>query len=200
MSTHPNRRDDRRAFWTTLALGALIVPASIAVADWVSIDPYARMGARLDAVAVGVLATAPMLALLVLIMKTRWPPISAFRQSQIEFFGDIGFAFTRLRVALLAVVAGVGEELLFRGVLQTAAEQHLPLAAAIILPNILFGALHARSLIYALVAGIVGIYLGVVFWLSGNLVAAMIAHGLYDLIALEWTRRILLRRAIPAEV
>jgi len=193
-------RGDRRAFWTTFALGALIVPATIGIAYAASIDLFAQLGARPVAVAIGVLATAPLLALLVWIMKTRRAPIAAFRRSQIEFFGDIGFAFTRVRIALLATIAGVGEELLFRGVFQTAAEQHLPLAAAILLPNVLFGALHARSLIYALAAGGVGIYLGVVFWLSGSLVAVMIAHGLYDLIALEWTRRILRRGALPAEV
>ena len=192
--------DDGRAFWTTLTLGALLIPASTLVAGAVPIDLAERMGARPEAIAIGVVATAPPLALLVWIMKTRWAPISAFRESQIEFFGDIGFAFTRWRIVLLAIVAGIGEELLFRGVFQTAAEQHLPLAAAIILPNLLFGALHARSLIYALAAGCVGAYLGVVFWLSGSLVAVMIAHALYDLIALEWTRRVLQRKAIPAEV
>ncbi|MBB5519981.1 CPBP family intramembrane glutamic endopeptidase [Amphiplicatus metriothermophilus] len=139
--------------------------------------------------AIGVAATIPLLGLLQWFMRSRIPAVEAFRRAQIEFFSTIGFAFTPSRIALMAVGAGVGEELLFRGVLQSWAEGFLPLVFAIVLPNILFGALHARTIAYAAIAGLVGCYLGVLFWLTENLIAPIIAHALYDFVALDVTRR-----------
>ncbi|GAB4521500.1 MAG: CPBP family intramembrane metalloprotease [Amphiplicatus sp.] len=139
--------------------------------------------------ALGLAATLPLLGLLIWFMRSQLPAVEAFRRAQIEFFSTIGFAFTPSRIALMAIGAGVSEELLFRGVLQTWAAQFLPLAFAIALPNILFGALHARTIAYAVIAGLVGCYLGALFWLTENLLAPIIAHALYDFVALDVTRR-----------
>ena len=48
-----------------------------------------------------------MLAFLFWFSRTTWPRIAAFRQSQIDFFANIGFEFTPLRIAVLAIGAGV---------------------------------------------------------------------------------------------
>ncbi len=92
-------------------------------------------------------------------------------------------------MALLSIVAGIGEELLFRGVLQTALDRHFPVLVAIALPSFLFGALHARTLFYAVAAGIAGAYFGILFWGTGSLFAPIVTHAAYDYIALEWARR-----------
>lgn len=141
---------------------------------------------------IGVAATLPLLGLLTWFMRSRLPAVETFRRAQIEFFSTIGFAFTPSRIALMAIGAGVSEELLFRGVLQAWVNQFFPLALAIALPNILFGALHARTISYAVIAGLVGCYLGVLFWLTENLLAPIITHALYDFIALDVTRRAIL--------
>lgn len=94
----------------------------------------------------------------------------------------------------MAIGAGVSEELLFRGVLQTWSDRFLPLAFAILATNVLFGALHARTVLYAVIAGFVGVYLGVVFEASGNLVAPIVTHALYDAVALELARRAMAAR------
>lgn len=177
-------------------MGALVAPAAFILAGLLSIDLLSLISPQLTAATAGVVATAPLIALLVLFMRSQWRPIADFRQSQIEFFSEIGFRFTPLRNALLSVVAGAGEELMFRGVLQTLAERHFPVFAAVVIPNILFAALHARTPLYALAAGLVGIYLGALFSITGSLAAPIIAHGLYDLVALEWTRRVLMRSSL----
>ena len=53
----------------------------------------------------------------------------------------------------------------------------------------LFGALHARTILYAVIAGVVGVYFGVLMEVTDNLLTPVIAHGLYDAVALEYTRR-----------
>jgi hypothetical protein len=137
----------------------------------------------------GIGASVPLILFLEWFMRTKNPKLSAFRHSQIEFFAAIGFRFTPLKIALLAVGAGVTEEFLFRGVFQAWAEGVMPLALAVILPNILFGALHWRTTLYALIAGLVGVYLGVLFAMSGSLLAPIVAHALYDAAALHKTER-----------
>ncbi len=143
----------------------------------------------------GALTTLPLVGFLYWFMRSEAPSIVKFRNSQIEFFSQIGFEFTSSRIALMAIGAGVTEELLFRGVFQTWLDGFLPAALAIILPNIVFGLLHARTALYAAIAGLVGCYLGLIFWASGNLVVPVVAHALYDVVALALTRRSIAARS-----
>ena len=89
-----------------------------------------------------------------------------------------------LALALVALLAGLGEETLFRGVIQPALAAHLPLWAALAVTAALFGLAHWITPTYALLAGIVGAYLGGLLLVSGNLLAPIVAHALYDLVAL----------------
>lgn len=61
--------------------------------------------------------------------------------------------------------------------------------AAIVLSNIVFGLLHMRTVLYAVIAGSLGVYLGVLYLVTDNLLAPIMTHMLYDLVALEYTRR-----------
>ena len=137
---------------------------------------------------IGIVATAPLAGFLFWFVKTSNPQLASFRESQIEFFAQIGFTFTIPRILLMGLGAGIFEELLFRGVFQTGAERFMPVIAAIIVTNIFFGLLHWRTVLYAVIAGILGAYLGIMFWLTGNLLAPMVTHTLYDIIALWYTR------------
>ena len=139
--------------------------------------------------AIGIIATLPLAGFLWWFSNTTLEHFAAFRKSQIKFFSEIGFEFTPARIALMAVCAGVSEELLFRGLLQSWFSTFAPAALAIIVSNLIFGMLHMRTLLYALIAGLVGVYLGVLFELTGNLVAPIVTHTLYDAVALEYTRR-----------
>lgn len=180
-----------RAFWTMLALGGLLFPAALAPALFLGVDFAALFNPSPAALFAGAVGVLPPLALLAIFMRSDFGPVARFRRSQLEFFRKLGFALTPFRNALLSLLAGAGEELLFRGVLQTVAERHLPVAFAILLPNLLFGALHARTKLYALAAFGVGAWLGALYSLTESLAAPMLTHALYDFIALEWTRRAL---------
>ena len=84
--------------------------------------------------------------------------------------------------------------MLFRGVVQPAVADWVGgpwgtwvgLAAA----AILFGLAHQITITYALLAGLIGAYLGGIWLLSHNLLVPIIAHAAYDFIVLVYLVRI----------
>ncbi len=138
---------------------------------------------------IGVIATLPLVVFLWWFANSDAPSVSTFRNDQIEFFASLGFVFTPRRILLMAVAAGISEELLFRGVFQTWLHYFFPMMIAIILSNVVFGLLHMRTMLYAFIAGCVGVYLSIVYVATGNLLAPITTHIVYDAVALEYTRR-----------
>jgi membrane protease YdiL (CAAX protease family) len=93
-------------------------------------------------------------------------------------------------LALISLAAGVGEELLFRGVMQTAlARWSGSTAVGVGLASLAFGAVHAVSLTYLVLAGLIGVYLGWLFLATDNLAPPILAHAIYDFAALVYLLR-----------
>ena len=102
---------------------------------------------------------------------------------------------------LLGIAAGVGEELLFRGIFQWELGQRLASwvpglagggsnAVAIVFSSLVFGALHGVTAWYAILATLASLYFGYLYVATGNLAVPIICHGLYDIGALlyaHWT-------------
>lgn len=84
----------------------------------------------------------------------------------------------------LAVLAGVGEELLFRGVIQGWVGQHLGVTAGVLAGAVLFGLAHAMSWSYFLVATVLGGVFGVVYAVTDSLQLVMVWHAVYDLVVI----------------
>jgi membrane protease YdiL (CAAX protease family) len=89
----------------------------------------------------------------------------------------------------LSVLAGVGEELLFRGAVQGWLAWHLNDALAILLASLLFGLVHYLSFAYFVMATGLGLVLGIAYWMTDSLLLVMVWHGVYDIIALYSLRR-----------
>ena len=83
-------------------------------------------------------------------------------------------------MALIALSAGVGEEMLFRGVLQSSLGSWLGLGWGLSVASVLFGLLHPISLPYIVLMIGVGFYFGGAFLLTGNLLTVMVTHAVYD--------------------
>jgi len=103
---------------------------------------------------------------------------------------QIGFMLKRntvqdlfLNLVLVAVFAGVGEELLFRGVLQRLFIKLFKNPwAGILVTAFIFSAIHIQF--YGFIPRfILGILLGLLYWYSGSLWPAIIAHFVYDAFA-----------------
>jgi membrane protease YdiL (CAAX protease family) len=162
-----------------LAVAILFEGSLIGVAAglgwWFEIAPLARLAWDWHGIAWGSAATLPMFALFLL--GNRYPigPLLKIKQFLVEALGPSLVACRWYDLLLVAAVAGIGEEVLFRGVLQ-------PLAGPV-WSNVLFGLVHFITPTYALLAGLLGGYLGWLLVTTENLLVPIVAHGLYDFLA-----------------
>jgi uncharacterized protein len=85
-----------------------------------------------------------------------------------------------LNLFFIAVLAAVGEELLFRGMAQRILTRWFRSPwAAIIVTAILFSAMHVQF--YGFIPRLIlGVLLGALYWYSGSLWTAILAHFVYD--------------------
>ena len=169
--------------WLLLGEASLAVVAS-AWAGMRGISLPFRMdvaGLGLALAATGVL-TLTNFALYYLCRKTGRPAsVLSFLQSEIF---PLFYHRSLSQLLILAAAAGLGEELLFRGVIQ----QELGLGVA----SVLFGLLHGPSRELwplALWAAAMGAMLGVLYQVSGNLFVPVLSHALYDGAALVYIGR-----------
>lgn len=135
------------------------------------------------------MALAPMLAILYFVTHARWSILVRLRKG----IDDITRLFANsswLDFALISLLAGVGEEALFRGLMQTGLTEPLGLWWAIVLTSLVFGLVHFVSLGYAIYAAIVSVYLGWLFVAFNNLLVPIIAHAVYDFLALIYLVRL----------
>ncbi|MEX1042121.1 MAG: CPBP family intramembrane glutamic endopeptidase [Pirellulaceae bacterium] len=99
---------------------------------------------------------------------------------------------TVLELGLISLAAGVGEEALFRGFLQTALQAGLGADAGPVLPillaSLIFGLAHYISHEYMVLTTLMGVYMGVWFWWTGDLIVPMVIHFLYDWFALTYMK------------
>lgn len=105
-------------------------------------------------------------------------------ERQMQGLFDFASSYPTWVLVALSVLAGVGEELLFRGGVQGLLSQYLSSWLAIAAASLLFGLVHFVSLTYFLVATGLGLVLGLTYHLSDSLWLVMIWHALYDLLAL----------------
>jgi len=82
-----------------------------------------------------------------------------------------------LVIIALGVAPAIGEELLFRGLIQQTARHWVAPGTAVLISAFLFGVLHL-DLAQSSAAFLMGLYLGIAVERSGSLFVAMAAHGL----------------------
>jgi len=110
--------------------------------------------------------------------------VRLFEQTQLEMIRsvlDSGFG-VGFNVAMLALVPGICEELLFRGYAQRQFERATGPVGGILLSGIIFGVYHLRpSQVLPLV--VLGVYLAYLTWRTGSLWPAVIVHITHNALA-----------------
>ena len=95
-----------------------------------------------------------------------------------------------LQLFVISVIAGISEEAFFRGAIQGSLADRVNLILALVLASALFGAAHRLTWTYAIIAALIGLYLGFLWMGTGNLLTPMITHAVYDFAALVYFLRI----------
>jgi uncharacterized protein len=150
------------------------------------LDVWANVSISWSATFLALLLCIPMVAMLFFFDRSNLEPVSRFRKEIDEKITPI-FANVKLPdLVLIAFFAGVGEELFFRGWLQSVLTSRYEAWLGILITSAIFGLLHSLSSTYAIYAGLTGLYLGVIYQVSGNLYIVMAIHALYDFIALVY--------------
>lgn len=168
--------------------GGLAVLACL-VGWLVGVPPWEKLTWNVPDAALGLAACLPMLALLALCVFASWPPLARIRAFVDDVVRPLFKECTLPDLALIALLAGLGEELLFRGLLQDGLARWLGPWAALGAASVLFGLMHPITLLYAVLALLAGAYLGWTYLASGNLLVPMIAHAVYDFTALVYLLR-----------
>jgi membrane protease YdiL (CAAX protease family) len=182
---------------------ALLVPTCIGVAFKVALGGGA-FSLTLPTVGLGAALALPLYGFMSLPLE-KLPGLAALEEVNVvtRFLGYLLFGSRRglgylLKVvvasAVVSAAAGFGEELFFRGFLQTGLSAlllHAGLpagmiaAASICATSILFGLLHSYSSspAYQVLGFIASAYFGTVFLLTDNIVVPIVSHFVVDLIA-----------------
>lgn len=138
-----------------------------------------------DSLGQSLAAVAPLLGLFFL--TYRWPvgPLVRIKQILVDVMGPALAACRWYDLPLLAGLAGLGEELLFRGVLQTGLDRWAGRGIGLVTAAVIFGLVHAVTPAYAVLAGLIGLYLGglLYFLEPPNLLVPIVVHAVYDLVA-----------------
>ena len=91
--------------------------------------------------------------------------------------------FSWPQILLVSLLAGVGEELLIRAVLQTFLVDSIGVFWGIAGASLIFGLLHFMTKTYIFFTFFLGFLFGVAFYFSDSIVLIMIGHTVYDIIA-----------------
>lgn len=154
-------------------------------AGWLTgISPLSQLRFDWPGLAAGILAALPLVGGLLWCLRTRWPPIVRLIERIDAEVAPLFRGIGPLGLAMLAALAGLGEEALFRGVAQPWLAGWLSPWPAVALTGVAFGVLHPVSLAYSVLAALAGAYFGALVVLSGNLLVPVVAHAGYDLVAL----------------
>ena len=153
---------------------------------WVAgIDPFENISFSETAIVYGVIGTIPLFLMFLAMEKVQGAQVVNIRKLLLNTLGPGLYRYHWTDLLILASIAGVSEELLFRGVMQPWLETSWGITAGLIGSNIVFGLVHAVTPLYALLATLVGIYLGLSLDYGGerNLLTPIIIHTLYDFLA-----------------
>ena len=153
---------------------------ALALGSWAGQPPFATLSWDGSTFLAGVFATAPMLAGFFAVWRSPHRLAAGLRERIDEIIATMFRRASVVEVGLIALAAGIAEEALFRGFLQGLFESHLGPPAGLLAASFLFGLAHPLTRGYVVVATVLGYYLGWLWRITGNLLAPITAHTLYD--------------------
>jgi len=173
-----------------LSLGAL----ALGVGWLLGHSPLSRESVSLSRLvlsgALGVAATLPMLLGLLAALACPLEPLVRLRRLVLELVAQLFPGAGWHELAFVSVAAGLGEELLFRGLVQDGLSRWIAdprgVWIGLAVASVAFGLAHPLSRLYVLLAMLNGAYLGWLLIATDSLVTPIVTHATYDSVALVW--------------
>lgn len=139
---------------------------------------------------IGAAGAGPLFVLFLFVLNARGGPLREIRLFLDTVVRTAFGSWSVPNIAVVSILAGLAEESLFRGLIQAGLESEIGKPFALLVASAIFGLCHAVNRPYAAVAGAIGLYLGVIFLATGNLLAPIVTHALYDFVALLYFLRL----------
>lgn len=156
------------------------------VLGWIgNIDPFANIHLTKTSLLYGIIGTIPLFLMFLAMERVQGHSVKQIRQFLLRTLGPSLERYNWMNLFMLAAVAGISEEILFRGVIQPWIEVSWGLTAGLFISNLLFGIVHSVTPLYSILATLVGLYLAFAMDYQGerNLLTPIIIHTLYDFLA-----------------
>jgi hypothetical protein len=188
-----------RIVLTVFVVEVILGAVGLAGGWWFETPILEGMNVDLRSAGLAIVATFPLLFVSLLGLRRK----SGFGAELLEVIrktlGELFATCSVIDLLIVSIMAGIGEELFFRGFLQDSLGNVIHPWAALVLVSALFGVVHWASWVYALAAGMIGLYLGIIFLVTGNLFVAIAVHALYDFGAILVISRMLQQPATDLE-
>jgi len=175
---------------------SVLVVCAIIAANFLNVPNYGLgQGFLLNEASLqyGILSTLPLFGLAYVLdfAEDSIPQLQdvtkATQRSVIALMGGTRKPLIALGISvLMGSAAGLGEEMLFRGILQTKLSENFGDIFALSSSAVIFGLLHAVTPLYAALAFVASLFFGELYLSSHNLAVPIVCHGLYDVGALLW--------------
>lgn len=164
--------------------GSLILVAIFL--GWIAgINPFGEIIFSEPAIINGIMGTLPLCLIFLALNQIQANSLEEIRRVLQETLGPSLSKHHWTDLLVLAAIAGISEEILFRGVIQPWLENSWGLLAGLLVSSVIFGLIHAVTLLYFVMATAVSVYLGLYLDYDNtrNLLTPIIIHGLYDFFA-----------------
>jgi len=184
-----------RILGVTLAFELGLGVFAVLLALLLNLRPWLDLHWSWGLVPITLVATLPMTGMILLVARSQQKWTRNLRRLIDETLLPAFSGMQWWGTGLISLAAGIGEELLFRGVVQHGIAGVAGPATALVAASLLFGLVHALTPAYFVLTTLAGVYLGGLYLATDNLLLPMLVHFLYDWIALSW----LMSRSAPKD-
>jgi hypothetical protein len=173
----------RKILTIALLVEGITLALAVILARYFKIDLLPLSGNFIRDSLIGAAGALFPFCFFVFLMSEKTKEISMFRSIREIVTNDIKAIFSNaalIDIIIIALIAGVAEEMLFRGVLQV--------RFGIVAASIVFGLMHCISPAYVIITAVMGLYIGAFYYFSKSLLVPIQIHFLYDLAALIYLK------------
>ena len=177
--------DSEKFFKTACYFESAMILVAIALGWVANINPFEFIIFNEPAVINGIMGTLPLCIIFLALNQISTESLQKIRQVLQSTLGPSLVKHHWTDLFVLAAIAGISEEILFRGLIQPWLENSWGLMAGLLISSLIFGLVHAVTFLYFIMATAVSIYLGLYldYDSTRNLLTPIIIHGLYDFFA-----------------